>query len=152
MSSNPGRIPEPIPSFKFHVEMQGIIEGLFVECSGLGAKRKVFKYKEGGLNEYIHQLPDRVSYNNVKFKRGVGSPKLFDWFGEGLENGQVRYANVSIFVYGYGRSGLQIVQQWDLDRCYPVKWSAPALKVDAKRVAIETLELAHHGITQTRRR
>lgn len=138
------------PSFRFHVEIQGIIEGLFIECAGLGAKRKIFKYKEGGLNEFIHQLPDRVTYTNVKFKRGLGTPKLFDWFAKGMEDGNVQYTNVSILLYGFGGSGLEVVRQWDLEKCYPVKWTAPSLKTDSKRAAIETLEIAHHGISQTR--
>lgn len=152
MSDNPGSInfPNPIPSFKFHVEMDGIIEGQFLECSGLGAKRKTFQYKEGGVNEYVHQLPDRLTYTNVKFKRGIASPKLFEWFLEGQLDGKVRYSNISIIVFGYGDGGVDVVRQWDLERCYPIKWTGPALKTDSKNAAIETLEVAHHGLTIAR--
>lgn len=140
----------PLLSFRFHVEISGVLEGMFLECSGLGAKRKIFKYKEGGVNDYVHQFPAELSYTNVKLKRGLGSPKLFEWFNESKEGGGTKYASLSLIVFGHSDKGIDVVQQWDLDRCYPVKWTVSSFKSDSSRPAIETLELAHHGITKSR--
>lgn len=138
---------EPIPAFRFHIEIKGIIEGMFTDCSGLEAKRKVFTYKEGGVNNYTHQLPDRIEYSTVKLKRGLGTPELFNWFMEGVLDGKVRQTNISILVFGYTENGIEVVCRWDLERAYPIKWTGPALKTNSKNVAIETLEIAHHGLT-----
>lgn len=138
---------EPIPAFRFHIEIKGIIEGMFTDCSGLEAKRKVFTYKEGGVNNYTHQLPDQIEYSTVKLKRGLGTPELFNWFMEGVLDGKVRQTNISILVFGYTENGIEVVCRWDLERAYPIKWTGPALKTNSKNVAIETLEIAHHGLT-----
>jgi phage tail-like protein len=141
---------DAILSYRFHVEIEGIVEGMFLECSGLGAKRKVFKYNEGGNNEFVHMLPDKVSYTNVKLKRGMGSTELFDWFQQGLEEGTTQYVNMSILTFAHAGNGIDVVQQWDLERCFPVKWTAASFKTSSSRHAIETLEIAHHGIRQAR--
>jgi phage tail-like protein len=36
--------------------------------------------------------------------------------------------------------------RWTLDKAFPVKWVGPSFKSDEAAVAIESLELAHHGI------
>jgi phage tail-like protein len=37
------------------------------------------------------------------------------------------------------------VATWKLDRVIPVRWSGPSLNPDTPKVAMETVELAHHG-------
>lgn len=140
---------DPIPTFRFYVEIEGIIEGMFIECSGLGVQRKVFEYKEGGVNDYTHQLPDQVKYSNIKLQRGLGTLELFNWFMEGVRDGKVRYTNISIIVLGHdnGKGERQVIRRWNLDRAYPIKWTGPSLKTDSKQIAIEALEIVHHGLT-----
>ena len=38
-----------------------------------------------------------------------------------------------------------VVATWDLDGVVPVRWSGPTLNLDSPKVAIETVEIAHHG-------
>ena len=52
---------DPFATFKFHVEIGDIKEAAFNECSGLEIATDVFEYQEGGLNEYAHKLPFRVT-------------------------------------------------------------------------------------------
>ena len=136
---------DPVASFKFHVEIAGIIEGGFTECKGLDIKWKVKKYKEGGVNSFIHQLPERVQYSKVTLKRGLAySQALWNWCQQGIHNGQVQRKNVSIILFDV--SGREI-KRWNLVNAYPIKWTAPALKTTDKKAAIETLQLVHHGMT-----
>ena len=37
------------------------------------------------------------------------------------------------------------VLSWELTGVLPVRWTGPSLNADSSKVAIETLELAHHG-------
>jgi phage tail-like protein len=39
----------------------------------------------------------------------------------------------------------EVIARWSLVDVVPVKWSGPQLSPDNAKVAIETLELAHHG-------
>ena len=79
-----GIVNEPAPAFKFYVEILGVIVGEFTECSGLGAEREVFKYREGGTNDFEWILPGQVTYSNITLKRGITySRELWRWFNHG---------------------------------------------------------------------
>ncbi len=136
---------DPIPAFKFHVEIEGIIEGAFLECKGLGMKWKVYKYKEGGVNNYVHQLPERVDYAKVTLTRGVDlSGIIWAWCQQGMLDGRVDRRNVSIILFDAAGDE---VQRWNLIDAYPLAWKGPTLKTNSKNVVVETLQLAHRGMT-----
>lgn len=137
---------DPIAVYKFGLEIEGIITGWFTECSGLSIEREVFKWEEGGLNEYEHQLPGRTKYSNITLKRGVAGDELWNWFQKGLYDGKVGRQNISIILYS--RDGTK-AKRWNLREAYPNKWTGPSFKADSNEVAIETLEIVHHGLEMT---
>lgn len=142
-------LPNPAATFRFRVDAGGSIVGLFTECSGMQMKREVVQYKEGGVNNFVHMLPGRISYTNVKLLHGLGTRELFDWFVQGIYNGKVETRNVTITLFGWrdGSEALVTLHRWELESAYPVSWSAPALKTGDRQVAIQTIELAHRGLT-----
>ena len=78
---------DPFAAFKFKVEIDGIQEAAFTECSGLEISTDVFEYKEGGLNEFVHKLPGRMKLSNVTLKRGFAvSNGLYKWFTDMQES------------------------------------------------------------------
>ncbi|MFL7791307.1 MAG: phage tail protein [Anaerolineae bacterium] len=135
---------DPAPSFKFKVELGGIIEAHFTECSGLSAERTVMQYEEGGVNDYVHVLPGRIKYSNIVLKHGVtDSSALWDWYKQGLREGRVKQVeNISILLFD---STGKRVKRWNIKDAYPVKWAGPDFNAGNSQVAIETLEIAHHG-------
>jgi phage tail-like protein len=140
----PLAVDDQLANFRFWVEMQSVIEGVFLECSGLSMERDVLSYKEGGRNDRIHLLPGRTKYPNIVLKRGLAlSANLWNWYQEGLYNCLVRRISFSILVFNSENSQ---VKSWDILDAFPVKWSGPELKTDSNQVAIETLEIAHHGL------
>ena len=139
---------DPFVAFKFHIEIEGIIEAGFLECSGLDVKRKVETYKEGGINNFVHQLPGQIEYSKITLKKGLAvSSKLWDWCQEGLHDGKVKRRNVSIILFDRGG---QEAKRWNLEGAYPTAWTGPQLKADTSSFALETLELVHHGLTMGR--
>lgn len=139
---------DPALSYKFSVEMEGILVGLFTECEGLAMEREVFEIKEGGTNDFIYKLPGRAKQTNIRLRRGVTfSHDLWDWFQNGLRAGKVKRVNLSILVGDV--SGLQ-VQHWDVISAWPVKYEGPELKADSIQAALELLEIAHHGVILTK--
>jgi phage tail-like protein len=138
---------EPVPGFRFAVNIDGVTAGWFTECGGLMVERTVYPYEEGGLNAYVHQLPNRIKHTNITLKRGIADETLWKWFaGErdvGLYEAKVAYHDVTIVLYNVDRTE---AKRWNVSRAYPVKWTGPDLKAEGNQVAIETLELVHHGI------
>jgi phage tail-like protein len=135
---------DPAPSFKFKVELGGIIEAHFTECSGLSAERTVLQYEEGGVNDYVHVLPGRIKYSNIVLKHGVTvSCALWNWYKQGRREGKVKQvANISILLFD---STGKPIKRWNIKDAYPVKWTGPDFNAGNSQVAVETLEIAHHG-------
>ena len=136
-------LTDPTSIYNFVVKIQDAEVGWFTECSGLTVEREVIPRPEGGVNDYVAQLPGPISYSKLTLKRGLADNALYTWFEKGLYDGKVERHNVSIILYN---SDLTQKKQWDLDNAYPVKWSGPDFQADSNQTAIETLELVHHGL------
>jgi phage tail-like protein len=140
---NTGQRVDPFPAFKFCVEIGGITEAVFSECSGLEAEVEVFEYEEGGLNDYVHKLPGRVKYSDLTLKRGMAtSDALWDWYAMAL-GGQIERRNVSVTLYD---SAGQEYRRWNFREAYPTRWTAPDFRAGENAVAIETLVISHRGM------
>lgn len=140
---------DPFATFKFCVEIEGIVVAEFTECSGLDVTTDVFEYQEGGLNEYSHKLPGRTKYSNITLKRGFAhTNKLYLWYKEMADKLLAGKKFISKKVTITLRSSAVPNQKmvWTLNDAFPVKWVGPAFKVGEAAISIETLEFAHHGI------
>jgi phage tail-like protein len=133
---------DPATSVHFKVEIDQHQLGMFSTCDGLGCEVAIEQREEGGNNFYVHQLPGRIKYTNIKLTRPLtkDSHQLADWFASmatGVErtNGRI----VALTPRG------ETVVEWNLRDVIPVKWTGPQFSVESPKVAMETLELAHHG-------
>ena len=137
--------PSPIyTACRFWVEFKGVTEGAFSECSGLQVETEVFEWEEGGLNEYKHRLLGRRKYSNIVLKRGIASKELLDWYCKCQVSGELKRLQLSIVLLGYTGSP---ELRWNVVGAAPVKWVGPTFKSGSTEVAVETLELAHHGLS-----
>ncbi len=143
---SPNSRSDPSPSFRFHVEIQGINIARFSECSGLEFESETFDYKEGGLNSRIHRFPGRFKFTNLTLKKGIATDgqQLWNWV-ENTVKGQITTHSVTVTLYDL--SGQNPLRTWVFQDAYPIKWSAVALSADQNAIAIETLVLAHQGMS-----
>lgn len=137
------RPDDPFSAFRFQVEIEGLLAGGFSECSGLDLETEVFEYAEGGVNEYLHKFPTRVRQGVIVLRRGIVSPLLWDWYAESRP-GRIRLKSGSIVVPD--DSG-EFWLTWRFDRGWPRKVQGPELDAGADRVAFESVEIAHHGLS-----
>ena len=134
---------DPYLSFRFLVEIQGLIVGGFSEVSGLQAETEIEEIREGGVNDYVHKLPKITKYPNITLKRGITDcDVLWNWHQD-VVNGKFKQTTVRVILMD---SEGNEKWQWEFYDAYPVKWLGPDLKADSSTVAVETLELAHSGI------
>lgn len=137
-------IRDPLPVYRFYVEIENVIEGAFVECSGLNVERELIKHPEGGVNDHEHMLAGRTKYPNLVLKRGItNSDALWKWYQDGLHDGIVRRENLSILLLD--REG-NTIRRWNVQGAFPIKWNGPSFNVSNSQVAVESIELAHHGL------
>ncbi|GIG59137.1 phage tail protein [Longispora fulva] len=120
--------------------------GAFNSCEGLGVEVVMEQREEGGQNGWVWQLPTRIKYPNIKLTRPVtaDSKKITDWFA-GMSNGVKRMTAVIEARNPLGEK----IASWGLHGVVPVRWTGPQLTHDSPKVAMETLELAHHGFVST---
>ncbi len=136
--------PDPFPIYKFWVEIESIIVAQFQECSGLRLERTVETLEEGGVNDHLQILPGRNKYSNIVLKNGMlESDSLWKWYQEGLYDAKVKRINFSILLRDVKGD---VVKRWNVVEGFPVKWEGPTFNSDSRDVAVETLEIAHHGL------
>ena len=139
----PGERKDPYLSFRFLVEIQGLIVGGFSEVSGLQAETEVEEKREGGVNDYVHKLPTITKYPNITLKRGItDSDVLWNWHQDVVKG---KFKRRTVYIILQDSEGNE-EWRWEFDDAYPVKWTGPDLKADSSTVAVEGIELAHKGI------
>ena len=136
---------DPYLGFRFRVEITGVEVAGFSEVSGLQVEIETEEYREGGRNNYIHKLAGPARHPaNLVLKRGLmESDALWEWQNT-IAQGTIKRESVSVILLN---SAGEEQWRWNFQDAYPVKWSGPDLRGVANEVAIETLELAHRGMT-----
>lgn len=155
-------MPDPLTGFRFVVTLDKadaylpskqaallpeIAPGEFREAKGLGAELSVMAYPEGGVNDYIHQLPVRHSWNRIVLQRGVvKDPVLWYWYQAGLTQslGARRDGSITLLAPDGERA-----MSWDFIGGIAAKWTGPDLNAMENAIALESLEIAHHGLNLT---
>ncbi|HEX6354191.1 phage tail protein [Actinophytocola sp.] len=122
-----------------------VAAGAFQEVTGLGAQLEVVNYAEGGRNDSVHQLPLRHSWNRLTLKRGVSRDRLlWSWYQAGLAESLGARRDGAVIVLG--TDGVPAMA-WAFHGGLAAKWSGPDLHAEQNAVAIESLEIAHEGLT-----
>jgi phage tail-like protein len=151
---------EPLPKYRFIVTLDPgdaylppaqalllplVAAGAFQEVTGLGAQLEVVSYAEGGRNDSVHQLPLRHSWNRITLKRGVVRDRvLWTWYQTGLADSLGARRDGAVIVLD--TSGTPAMA-WAFHGGLAAKWSGPDLHGEQNAVAIESLEIAHEGLT-----
>jgi phage tail-like protein len=138
-----GERKDPFAAFRFVVEIEGLAAAGFAEVGGLETEIATEEYREGGVNDFVHKLPNGAKQPNLTLQHGLtDSDALWKWQLD-IVRGTVTRKTVRIMVLD---SEGQEKVGWRCLEAYPTKWVGPALKADGNAVAIERLELAHKGI------
>lgn len=135
----------PLPVSHFIVEWGGNSVG-FTEVTGLSMEHEVIEYREGNSPDFsATKMPGLRKFGNITLKRGIiqNDNDFFNWFNT-ISLNQVQRRDVSIKLLNEAHEPIRV---WRIKNAWPCKISSADLKADGNEVAIETLELAHEGIT-----
>jgi phage tail-like protein len=139
--------PDPFKGFRFRVEIQGIQQMGFTECSSIGSHVEVVEYREGGDVASVRKLPGKVSFPDITLKWGMtNSQEIYQWHRE-VANGNIKRANGSVVqLDDTGKEQLR----WDFFNAWPSKWDGPAYSAKGNDVSIETLTLTCERIDKSK--
>lgn len=135
----------PIPKFSFLVEWGGANIG-FSEVTGLMNETKSIEYRSGASREYKKiKMPGLEEIGSITLKRGTfqGDSEFYDWFNT-IQMNTAERRDVIIKLLN---EKFEPVMTWRAVNCYVAKYQASDLKADGNEVAIETIEIAHEGLS-----
>ncbi len=134
-----GSQEEPLRAYNFKLVINGVTEGHFTECSGLGIKVHTIKYREAGQIGSVRSLVGPVDYADVVLRFGLTqSRELWDWLMQSVQ-GSADRRNVSIIMLD--STGVEETMRWNLLNAWPCEWRGAPLDALERTVAIETLRL-----------
>jgi phage tail-like protein len=135
----------PLPVFHFQVDWGGTNLG-FKEVSGLNIEQQIIEYRDGLSKEYSAiKMPGIPKYGNITLKRGIlpNDNEFFKWLNTTSLN-KVDRRDLTISLLNEEHDP---VMSWKAINAFPVKIEGPGLKADGNEVAIESIEIAHEGLT-----
>lgn len=135
-----------VPVFRFIIAEKGQSLGVFTECTLPVIEWELEEVKEGGQNNFVHQLPGRRKAARLTLKNGVGNSKLMEWFWEMLDD-KIDRRDLTIQLLATQDSNSAVMTLY-IESAYPVKWSGPTLKADDNSIAIQTVEFVCGNISK----
>ena len=137
----------PLPKFYFSVDIGGVGDDLpFQEVSGLDTEAQPIEYRAGNNKVWSTiKMPGLVKTGNVTLKKGVFAKdnKFWSWY-EQIKLNTIKRQTVTIKLLDEGGKPTMV---WKLANAWPTKITGTDLKSEGNEVAVETLEVAHEGLT-----
>ncbi|MCP4254191.1 MAG: phage tail protein [Candidatus Scalindua sp.] len=135
----------PLPKFHFSVDW-GDEKFAFSEVSGLDVESDIIEYRDGIMPEYSKiKMPGMQKYSNITLKRGTfqGDNKFYDWW----KTTQLNTVERRDLIISLLNENHDPVFVWTAKNAWPLKVQSTDLKADGNEAAIETMEIAHEGLT-----
>ena len=135
----------PMPKFHFQVKWDSEVMS-FQEVSGLDVEAQPIEYRHGDSKEFSTiSMPGLTKSGNVTMKKGIfkSDNKFWDWFKQ-IKMNTIKRLPVTISLLDEGGAPTMV---WTLANAWPTKITGTDLKSDGNEVAIETIEIAHEGLT-----
>ncbi len=135
----------PHGKFRYKVEIDGLEAGGFSEASGFDASIDVIEYREGDMVQTPMKVPGLKKYGNITLKQGVAdSMVMYEWMIAGVE-GEVERKTITITILDETETA---AASWQVINAWPTKYTAPDFNATSSEIAIESVEIAHEGMTR----
>jgi phage tail-like protein len=139
-------VGDPEGAFIFALEIDGIEVAQFLECAGIKSSTQVFELEEGGMNHRVHKLPGQSRWENLTLRYGVtGDISLLQWRDEILQD-QFSQSSRRSGAIVMKNNQMEVVRKYNFIDAWPVAYEGPSFSAAHAEVAVEMIELAHHGI------
>jgi len=136
----------PLPSFYFKVSVDGIGDISCSEVSGLETEFDVIEYRAGDSPVFTKvKMPGLRKTSDVTLKKGMfkDDKAMWDWLNQ-VKLNTIERKTVTVSLLDESGSP---VKTWQLTNAWPKKITIEGFKSDGNTAAIETLVLAHEGVT-----
>jgi phage tail-like protein len=144
---------DPLPAFSFLVDLD-LGDGedaqvFFKSVSGLNFDTAVVPVVSGGNNRTTYKLVGATDWPNLVFRQGfTADSKLLQWrydWMNGPDKGASRTRIDGMITLL--DTALNEKARWSFTRGWPCKWTISEFDASKSELSIETLEIAHNGLT-----
>lgn len=135
----------PLVKFSFQVKWDDK-ELIFQEVTGLSSETQVIEYRGGSSKVYSTvKMPGIQKFGNITLKKGIfkGDTALWDNY-DLIKMNTIKRSTILISLLDETNA---VAMSWSLLNAFPTKITVTDMKADANEVAVETMELAHEGLT-----
>jgi len=135
----------PLVKFSFQLKWDDK-ELIFQEVTGLSSETQVIEYRGGSSKTYSTvKMPGIQKFGNITLKKGTfkGDTSLWDNYNL-IKMNTIKRSTILISLLDESNAA---VMSWSLLNAFPCKITVTDMKSDANEVAVETMELAHEGLT-----
>ena len=136
----------PVPEFHFSVEISNVGKFSCEEVSGLDAESDVIEYRSGDMPRFTKiKMPGLCKSDDVTLKKAMfkDGKKLWDWINQ-VKMNIIQRESVTVVLLDENDTP---VQSWKLANAWPKKYTMEGFKADGVGVSVETIVLAHEGVT-----
>jgi len=142
-----GQRNDPYRNFRFRVEIDGIQQAGFSECTGFDTTSDVIEYREGNEVTTVRKLPGLTKYANISLKWGItDSMDLYNW-RKNIIDGKVERKNIAIIAIDEAGNDKS---RWEISNAWPSKYDPPDFNAKGNDVAVEMVEIVHEGIVRVK--
>lgn len=150
----PADVYYPPTGFYFRVDIDGIANDMgFQSVEGLEAKMNVDKITEGGENRFVHRVPGRIEYENLKLKRGMQTEKksaLVNWCNTTITSDlgeKIKPHDITVKLLNESGSPIAV---WSFEAAYPIRWRVETLDAEkGDSVLIEEIEFVYKRLERS---
>lgn len=136
-----------LTGFQFSLEIDGVAQGWFKSCSGLGTESEVITVDV--VNEKGQTIKQKVpgihTYGDITLEASLTDDKfLWEWRKQVLDGKYKEFRrNGSIVVYD---STYAEQARWNFVNGWPSSWSGAELSAGSSDAVTESVTIAHEGI------
>lgn len=136
----------PVFCFKVNIDALGVNDLFFKSVSGLRYETEVVDVRVGGINDTTYRLRGATKWSNLVLKQGFtngpNGNKLLKWRDDWLKGTCTRSTGSIQLLDTAGKTQ----KTWKFEDGWPCKWEISEFDASKTDLAIETLEIAHHGL------
>ena len=137
----------PLSKFYFTVNLGSQDSTVsFQEISGLDTETQPIEYRHGDSKLFSTiKMPGIAKTGNVTLKKGifVNDNNFWKWY-DAIKMNTIKRETVVIQLLD---EKAKPTMTWTLSNAWPTKITGTDMKSDANEVAVETIEIAHEGLT-----
>lgn len=140
-------IPDPYGNHYFMLEVDSEEVSHVLHVGGLKTAAQVFEIEEGGHNGHVHKRVAQSRWDNLTIRFATSSSRFLqkwrnDFLRNPLDEGLWKSGSIVMF-NNHGDA----VRRFHFVRAWPVSWEGPSLDSSNSELAVESLELAHDGLS-----